>query len=322
MMLVKGEDQSLVSVIIPAYNSEKFIAETLDSVFAQTYRPIEVIVADDGSTDRTADIVKKYEQHFAGSTTQTSQMNKADKASETSLTYLHQKNSGPSRARNLGIAAAHGEYIAFLDADDVWLPHALELLVQYLKSHPDVSLVFGDAGSFGPAGVLFDSAFGKFGCPEKDGQGVLQKAFEKLLEGNFILTGTVLVRKECLDRLGGFDDTLHYGEDYDLWVRIALFDRIGCLREPVMMRRVHDTNLSKNEYRFYDAKISFMENFAVKYAARIRGMGVDFDRYMLKAMKTRSYMLYLRKDYARFLASVCGLGIHYLKSRFSRQGVA
>jgi glycosyltransferase involved in cell wall biosynthesis len=325
MKPLKDKNRSLVSVVIPAYNSEKFIAETLDSVLAQTYRPIEVIVVDDGSTDRTADIVKKYETRFAGSTNPTDSTNKTSKTSkttETGLTYLYQKNCGPSAARNSGMAAARGDYIAFLDADDCWLPHTLERLTGYMESHPGVSLVFGDAGSFGPGGVLFPSAFAKFGCPEQDNEGVVQKAFERLLEGNFILTGTVLVKKECLDRLGGFNEALHYGEDYDLWVRIALFERIGCLREPVMKRRVHDTNLSKNEARFHDAKISFMENFAVKYAARIREMGVDFDRHMLKAMKKRSYRFYLRRDYARFLASVCGLCIHYLKSRFSGQGVA
>lgn len=300
---MKGENQSLVSVIIPAYNSERFIAETLNSVFAQTYRPLEVIVVDDGSTDRTAEVVEKY---ITGKT----------------LIYWHQKNSGPSKARNTGISASKGGYIAFLDADDVWLPHTLERLVKYLESHRDVSLVFGDAGSFGPKGVLFESAFGKFGYPEQDGQGVVQKAFEKLLEGNFILTGTVLVRKECLDRVGGFDEALHYGEDYDLWVRIALFELSGCIREPMMMRRVHDANLSRNEFRFYDAKVSFLENFAKKYEARIRELGIDFDRYVLKAVRTRSYLFYLRKDYSRFLASVCDLGIRYLKYRFFRPGVA
>src|SRR3989338_5628145 len=109
----------LVSVIIPAYNVEKVIVDALDSVYAQTYRPIEVIVIDDGSTDRTPDIVTNY---IASKTNLTSETNRTD----IKLIYVYQKNSGPSKARNAGIKTSKGEYIAFLDADDLWMQDKLE----------------------------------------------------------------------------------------------------------------------------------------------------------------------------------------------------
>ncbi len=110
----------LVSVIVPVYNGERYLDATLKSIFEQDYEPVEIIVVDDGSTDRTADIVKSYPV----------------------VRYIYQSNQGPSVARNTGIAAAQGELIGFLDADDVWMPEKLSKQVGYLNGHPDVDFVY------------------------------------------------------------------------------------------------------------------------------------------------------------------------------------
>ena len=109
---------SAVSVIIPSYNCEPFLAEAIESVFAQTYRPKEVIVVDDGSTDQTAAIARSYKE----------------------VQYIYQANQGPAIARNNGIATARGDFIAFIDHDDMWLPNKLEVQIEYLLEHPYVGL--------------------------------------------------------------------------------------------------------------------------------------------------------------------------------------
>src|SRR3954470_15704279 len=110
----------LVSALVPVFNGERFLAEALDSIFAQRWEPLEVVVVDDGSTDRSAEIARSY-----------------------SVSYLHQENAGIATARNAAIEAAGGEIVAFLDADDVWLPGSLEKRVEHLLDTPEVGFVVG-----------------------------------------------------------------------------------------------------------------------------------------------------------------------------------
>lgn len=116
----------LVSVIIPVFNGELYLAEALDSVFAQDYRPIEVIVVDDGSTDDTAAVARRYSHVY----------------------YLHQPNQGPPVARNTGLSHCKGDLIAFLDADDLWVPGKLSMQVAYLEFHPEAGCVIGRMKNF------------------------------------------------------------------------------------------------------------------------------------------------------------------------------
>ena len=132
-------ERALVSVVIPVYNSEAFVADALDSVFAQDYEPFEVIAVDDGSSDGGAAIVQSY----------------------PALRYIHQENSGPSAARNVGVDAARGEFIAFVDADDVVPPTKLSVQVGYLLDHPDTVCVLGRQHWMNPpAGLARDPVWG------------------------------------------------------------------------------------------------------------------------------------------------------------------
>ncbi|OCR00430.1 glycosyl transferase family 2 [Oscillatoriales cyanobacterium USR001] len=191
----------LVSVIIPAYNAEAFIAKTLLSVRSQTYHHIEILVVDDGSRDRTAEIVKSFAQE------------------DPRIILLQQSNSGVAAARNLAIAKSQGEYIAPIDADDIWYPQNLEKKVQcLLASEPNVGLIYSWSIDINAA----DLFTGGFYNSIIEGE-VYQALIYKYFLGN---ASTALIRRSCFDRVGGYNTQLKAQqaqgcEDWDLYLRIA-----------------------------------------------------------------------------------------------------
>jgi glycosyltransferase involved in cell wall biosynthesis len=204
-----------VSVIIPAYNSERYIRAALDSVLAQTDVDYEVIVVDDGSSDGTDATVRQV---------------------GGPVHYIRQSNQGPAAARNTGITASKGELICFLDADDVWLSGKLQTQVAFMREHPEVGLLFADAEEFDDSGVHCPSLLAKSRFHGEIGKGAtLARAFAKLLEENFIPTSTVMVRRACFDTAGLFDVTLKGPEDRDMWSRIAAHYPIASI--PTMLGR-------------------------------------------------------------------------------------
>jgi len=226
------EKNPKVSVVIPTYNSAQFIVETLESVFAQTYKDYEVIVVDDGSTDNTREVLKPY-------------MSK--------IRYIYKENGGVASARNVGIKNARGEYIAFLDSDDLWLPEKLEKQMEYFKSNPDVVLVFSDCILFGDKELIRKKNTKRIYSYKYKGD-----MFLHLLQENFIPTLTVIAKKECFDEVGYFDtdESLISSEDYDMWLRIARSFKIGYIEEPLAKRRVSRKSLSfSNINRAYMATL-------------------------------------------------------------------
>lgn len=186
-------DHYKVSVIIPTYNHARYVALAVESALAQTYRNIEVLVVDDGSTDNTRKLLAPY----AGR-----------------IIYLYQENQGLSAARNAGIRASCGEYIALLDADDIWLQEKLELQMKIFADYPDTGLV--SCGN-----VPIDSA-GKQLAPGT-ARGKDRLRFRDLLWGNCVSGGSnAVVKRACFDEVGLFDESLRSAEDWDMWLRIAL----------------------------------------------------------------------------------------------------
>jgi glycosyltransferase involved in cell wall biosynthesis len=199
---------ALVSVIVPVYNGERFLAEALNSIFAQDYRPIEVIVVDDGSDDRTAEIARDF----------------AD------IRCLRQSNQGLAAARNAGIREAHGEFIAFLDADDLMLPNKLTVQMQYLLDHPEVGCVLcrqkplWEPDTPIPAWLRPDRVFGDPGG---------------------VIPPSALVRRVSIQRAGGFDPTYRVAEGMEWLGRLRDAGvRIAVVPEVLMLRRIHDSNLT------------------------------------------------------------------------------
>ena len=190
-----------VSVVIPTYNQARFVKDAVDSVLTQTYQDFELIVADDGSTDNTAEILKSYQQ-------------------DSRVRCLFEIHTDRCTTKNIGIKSARGRYIAFLDSDDVWLPEKLEKQIAFLDQHPEIALVHGFV-------EMIDST-GRFLSPETS---KLHKLYEKaqkrgedytgLSIGAVLFTSTLMVRKECLDQVGYFDPKTALREDLDLCLRIT-----------------------------------------------------------------------------------------------------
>lgn len=199
----------LVSAIIPVYNCELYLAEAIESVLAQTYRPIEIIMVDDGSTDGTADVAKRY---------------------ATVVRYVRQPNSGAPAARNRGAELAQGDFLSFLDADDTWVEDKLERQMACFDGDQELDVVCGHVQHFISPDVQ-EELEAKVRCPERPmpGPGLV----------------TMLVHREAFQRVGPLDTRLRIGESLNWWAR-AMEQRVKTLMLPdvVQARRIHLNNIS------------------------------------------------------------------------------
>ena len=207
-----------VSVIIPAYNGERYIAEAIDGVLSQTFTEYEIIVVDDGSTDNTSQIARQYGDR---------------------VNYLSQANQGVAASRNLGMAAARGEYIAFLDQDDVFLPHKLASQVDLLDRDPNLGMVNSGWQIVDEAGTVKAAV--------QPWQQIPHLSCANLIIWKPVFLGAMLFRRSWLERSGGFDSTLSQTPDVDLVMRLAM---MGCpaawVEQTTVKYRQHEANASKN----------------------------------------------------------------------------
>jgi lipopolysaccharide transport system ATP-binding protein len=233
--------RSLISVIIPTYNSARFLRQAVDSVLAQDYRPIEVIVVDDGSNDGSEDALAPYGKE---------------------VRYLRQTNQGPAAARNLGIKNAIGEWLAFLDADDQWLPGKLSIQAQVLSNHPNVGLVHTDS-------LFLDDATGRLWHEDRTRERYSGKCYEELFWRNAITTSSVLLRRACLEKVGVFDSgpktqrangaISFFAEDYDLWMRLARDYELQYVAKQLVTYRFHGSNNSRQTIRMIENELYVIE---------------------------------------------------------------
>lgn len=260
----------LVSVIIPAYNAEKTIGNALDTVFGQTYRPIEVIVIDDGSIDRTAEIVKDYVQGIrivrdegSDPTIRTSPTSEA-----IELKYIYQQNSGPSKARNTGIKAAMGEYIAFLDADDLWIKEKIEKQVELFTKDPKLDVIFSDTKvtRFRGGKVNEFTIFNKENL-NKEFFGhdyILVNPPEKLLKLNFISTPTIIAKRSCFKNDIFFNEKRRYIEDWELWLKMSINYNFGYLKEVYVHVLDEGDGLSSNSINMSISHSDMLDSFFIE----------------------------------------------------------
>lgn len=231
----KSELDHKVSVIIPTYNRARYVIEALESVLNQTYQNLEVIIVDDGSTDKTREVLGPY-------------------LVDDRITYIYKENGGPASARNFGLTNSTGEYIAFLDSDDLWLPEKIFYQVECFKTHGDVGIVFTDALAFGEKLGPVDAARAEFRFRYHD------PSFKLLLWGNFMPTPTVMLRRACIEKVGLFDESPDLrigGEDYVLWLRIARVFKIGHLNKILTkIRFSQDSLLGINIDKSFDVELS------------------------------------------------------------------
>jgi len=273
----------LVSVVIIAYNEERYLSDAIESVLNQTYPSIEVIVVDDGSKDNTLTIARRY---------------------EPSIKVISQKNSGGcSSPRNTGARAARGKYIAFLDADDIIIPEKIALQVQAFKQNPTIGMVIGNYQNFTGAEKYADH-FST--CPvllsqlnQSKGSALFFAkggAASLLIEENFSIAGSPLYVKEAFLVLGGFDETLFSCEDFHLVYRFATDYDVLVDSTVIFFRRLHGANMSSNQLKM------------LRYYCQ--------SRYDLACRETDSY----RKE--KLLERVKGYAKSYFKAAVRNRRVA
>lgn len=210
-----------ISIVVPVYNRKDYIMDTLDSILGQSFLDFELIVVDDGSKDKTAELVKSIK--------------------DKRIKYIYQDNSGlPAAARNTGLKIARGKYIAFCDSDDLWESDKLKAQMEVFDAHKDAELVYTNF-------VWHDGK--KDSNPFLNG-GIAKSGdvFYDLIKENFIPMSSVMVKKSILDEVGCFDEDpkIMAAEDYDLWLRIALFGKIYFLNKVLVKYRQHFGMISSN----------------------------------------------------------------------------
>ncbi len=238
-----------VSVILPAYNGEKFIAGAIDSALNQTRKDFEIIVVNDGSTDRTAEIISKYGQ---------------------AIRVISQANAGIAAARNAAINNSKGEYLAFLDQDDIWLEDKLEKQMEIFDKDKDVGMVYSDTFVITDGNVELKNFDLK-----KPYRGMI---IEELLMNNFIATSAVVTKKECFDRVGLFDNSLSPCLDYDRWLYIATLYKVDYVDKPLVRFRDHISTFRKNEIFTIGKIIDTLTRYADNHPDVKKSMGNKIDK--------------------------------------------
>lgn len=219
-----------VSVIIPTYNRAQFLMDAIGSVLDQSCQDFELIIIDDGSEDETRKIMKPFEDR---------------------LTYHFQKNAGISRARNKGLRLAEGEYIAFLDSDDLWKKHKLEKQIELFEADSQAQICYTDE-IWIREGVRVN--------PKKVHRKYSGWIFQHCVPLCIISLSSAMMRKSLLNQVGPFDEQLPACEDYDLWLRISLMTPIHLIPEPLIIKRGgHSDQLSQKYWGMDRFRITALE---------------------------------------------------------------
>lgn len=299
--------QPKVSVIIPAYNKAAFTVKTVESVLAQTYKNLEIIVVDDGSQDQTRDLLAPYQ----------------DK-----IHYIYKKNGGACSARNAGLKVANGRYVGFLDCDDLYLSDKIARSVAFLEQNPDFGFVHTGVHLIDAK----DQIVGNFSYAKAT---QLEWLAPFLIMQNFVSNPTVISRKDCFENVGNFDESIFTPADWDLWLRLSERYKAGFINAPLSQYRVTDNfifnklELSQKEELFVVDKF-FQRNSHLQSPLRKKALSELHLRYaqchFLKDNYLRSkeeFILALKlapfnlKAYALLFSFL--LGRERLKSKFHKK---
>ncbi len=211
-----------VSVIMPVYNGEKFLAEAIESVLNQTYSDLELIVVNDGSTDRSQEIIDSF--------------------SDPRLRKIRQANQGQASARNRGLKVSKGKFIAFLDQDDLFLLHCISERLKFFQNST-FDFVYNDFVVIDDKGDIISQS----GLQWRNTSPLQSKCFKELfLKGTFIVPSSVMLRRDLFNKIGFFDEKLWGTDDYDLWLRVSYSYAFGFIPSSLIKYRIHDQNFSGN----------------------------------------------------------------------------
>ncbi len=235
------EQQALVSVVIASYNMGQYLSQAVTSVCASTYTNIEIIIIDDGSSDNTKELIQSC-------------------LSDERVKYIYQENQGQPKAKNHGMRVAQGEFIAFCDADDLWEPNKLELQIP-LFSDPKVGVVYTDTSNIDENNKRYNVK-----SPYQRYSG---KVTDQLLITNFVPFGTAVIRRECIEQGGPFDEQFRMGIDWDLWLRLSLDWEFLYISDQTYIYRTWSGQMSTNYRGRYEHTFAILKNFDKKFGHKI-----------------------------------------------------
>jgi len=236
-----------LSIVIPTYNNALYLSDALKSIFHQTFKDYEIIVVDDGSTDNTRDIIKKFEER---------------------IRYIYQPNSGgASKPRNEGIKVAKGKYIAVFDADDLMVDGKLKIQVNFLDNHPEIDFIFTDFCNFEG-----DTMYPRHSSTCIDFRSILnhnvgedqyiigrEDGYRTLLLENYVGTSSMMFKPQLIDKVGLFDETIRIGEDRDFCFRVTDCSNMGYIDRVCHLRRLHNASMMTRKEITYSDPIRVFE---------------------------------------------------------------
>ncbi len=225
-----------VDVIMPTYNAAKYLPLAIESVIAQTFEDWRILIVDDGSSDNTAEIVASFAERLG-----------------PKLKYIQQANGGPSKARNNAIRQSTAEFLAFLDADDIWMPNRLSESLKRFEGRPGIGLTYGFVTRIDSVGKEIDTLADR----QKYSEGrIAPYIYMRMIDLTCV---TITIRKECIDAVGLFDESLLVTEDRDLWLRIALKYEVALVPQVVALYRSSPGSLTTNPNRMLEGQLKFLD---------------------------------------------------------------
>lgn len=229
---MKENNLPLVSIVVPCYNHEKYVTETIESIVNQTYKNIELIVIDDGSKDDSVKIIEQL-------------------ANKYNFTFIHRPNKGLSATLNEGIRASNGKYFCGCASDDIYMLDKVEKQVNYMEKHPEYAMCYGNI-------IKFDS------IKEEKIKALTASSgdmFDNLLCAKTVIPAvTYMIKTDVLKHLGGYDETL-WVEDLDMWLRISHQYKIAYMDDYLAYYRRHETNISQQTLKMYQAQKDILEKW-------------------------------------------------------------
>ncbi len=268
--------QEKIDVIIPVYNGEKYITPAIESVLAQTHPPQNIYIVDDGSMDNTAQIVKKLAAN-----------------STTAIHYIFTERRGPGVARNTAIKQSNADFMAFMDADDVWLPKKLEKQIALIKNNQEIGFVHCRFNHVDENLNLI-----KEFLADKDTQELLSgDTSQRIFYGvNFISCPSVLVNRNLLLKAGLFDESFFYAEDLDLWIRLSKITPFGLVTECMVLMRRHGENMTLQEQPMRIDMFKYYNKWLPSFP--------DDTPDLKRLRKEWAYLTFKRKDMRKIISTI------------------
>lgn len=289
-MTSSSESFPLVSVIVPVYNGQKFLDASLNSITSQTYPNLETIIVDDGSTDNSLEIAENWPGQ---------------------KTIIKQKNGDVAAARNAGVRASKGEFIAFLDQDDIWESEKIEQQMACFLKSPDLDLVFTDLIKFFPEGKKHHASDKHKIASSLNSENL----FKKLVIKNVLMPSAVMVKKSSFEKAGGFDESFKTCGDYELWLRMASKGmNFYYLPKPLTLYRYHGGNTSKKTAVMHADRVKVIEKIFsqpdLKPEYKVLETKAKAEVYMIGA-----HSFFSDRNYGKFLENF------YIAARLSKTSI-